>query len=60
MGTEKVDLTKEKETLLVTLYCKALESRAKDPIAWSPAGPPPPVSAFRLTFVALPAYVSPC
>ncbi|XXX74623.1 class I SAM-dependent methyltransferase [Sorangium sp. So ce134] len=32
MDTEKVHLTKEKETLLVTLYGKALESRSKDPI----------------------------
>src|SRR5215469_9526857 len=31
-GVEKVHLTKEKETLLATLYCKALDSRSKDSI----------------------------
>jgi O-methyltransferase involved in polyketide biosynthesis len=30
--SEQVRFTREKETLLVTLYCKALDSRAKDPI----------------------------
>jgi O-methyltransferase involved in polyketide biosynthesis len=32
MQTEKVHLTKEKETLLATLYARALESRSPDPI----------------------------
>lgn len=32
MQTEKVQLTKEKETLLATLYARALESRSPNPI----------------------------
>ena len=32
METEKVHLTKEKETYLATLYGKALDSRSKNPI----------------------------
>jgi O-methyltransferase involved in polyketide biosynthesis len=32
MGPEKIHLTEEKETLLITLYGKALESRSKDSI----------------------------
>jgi hypothetical protein len=32
MQTEKVHLTKEKETLLATLYARALESRSPNPI----------------------------
>ena len=32
METEKVHLTKEKETYLVTLYGKALDNRAENPI----------------------------
>jgi len=32
MGKEKIKLEKEKETLLVPLYCKALESKKKTPI----------------------------
>jgi O-methyltransferase involved in polyketide biosynthesis len=32
MQSEKVQLTKEKETMLVTLYGRALQSRSKDPI----------------------------
>ncbi|XXV30675.1 class I SAM-dependent methyltransferase [Sorangium sp. So ce1389] len=32
MGIEPVHLTKEKETLLITLYGKAMESRSRDPI----------------------------
>src|SRR6185436_3460946 len=36
MQTEKVQLTKEKETLLATLYARALESRSPDPILRDP------------------------
>jgi O-methyltransferase involved in polyketide biosynthesis len=32
MQSEKVHLTKEKETLLATLYCRALDSRSKNPL----------------------------
>ncbi len=32
MQSEKVQLTKEKETMLVTLYGRALQSRSKNPI----------------------------
>lgn len=32
MEAEKVHLTKEKETSLITLYSRALESRSKDPV----------------------------
>ncbi len=32
METEKVHLTKEKETYLITLYGKALDNRAENPI----------------------------
>lgn len=32
METEKIHLTKEKETSLITLYSRALESRSKDPV----------------------------
>ncbi len=32
MSTMKVELTKEKETLLITLYAKAMESRAADSV----------------------------
>ena len=32
MQSEKVNLTKEKETSLITLYARALESRSKDPV----------------------------
>lgn len=32
MATEKVHLTKEKETSLITLYGRALESRSQDPV----------------------------
>jgi O-methyltransferase involved in polyketide biosynthesis len=32
MPTEKINLTKEKETLLATLYARALESRSQNPI----------------------------
>jgi len=32
METEKVHLTKEKETLLIALYARALESRSPDPV----------------------------
>jgi O-methyltransferase involved in polyketide biosynthesis len=32
MQPEKVRLSKEKETLLITLYCRALHSRSKDPV----------------------------
>jgi O-methyltransferase involved in polyketide biosynthesis len=32
MQTEKVHLTKEKETMLLALYSRAMESRSKDPI----------------------------
>ncbi len=38
MQTEKVHLTKEKETLLATLYARALESRSPDPISDASAG----------------------
>ena len=31
-GTHKVNLTEEKETLLITLQAKALDSRSKEPI----------------------------
>jgi O-methyltransferase involved in polyketide biosynthesis len=37
MQTEKVHFTKEKETMLVTLYGRALETDAKDPILRDPA-----------------------
>jgi O-methyltransferase involved in polyketide biosynthesis len=30
--TEKVHLTKEKETMLLALYSRAMESRSKDPL----------------------------
>ena len=32
MATEKVHFTKEKETMLFTLYGKALQSRWEDPV----------------------------
>jgi len=32
MQSQQVHLTKEKETLLVTLYCRALDSRSKHPL----------------------------
>jgi O-methyltransferase involved in polyketide biosynthesis len=32
MGTFKVGLTKEKETLLITLYARAMDNRAADSI----------------------------
>jgi methyltransferase (TIGR00027 family) len=32
MQTEKVRLTKEKETMLITLYSRAIESRSPDPV----------------------------
>ena len=32
MGKEKIKLEKEKETLLIPLYCKSLESKKKLPI----------------------------
>jgi O-methyltransferase involved in polyketide biosynthesis len=32
METEKVHFTQEKETLLITLYCKARESRSENPV----------------------------
>jgi O-methyltransferase involved in polyketide biosynthesis len=37
MTTEKVHFTKEKETMLVTLYGRALDSQSKDPILRDPA-----------------------
>ena len=37
MQTEKVHFTKEKETMLVTLYGRALETDAQDPILRDPA-----------------------
>jgi O-methyltransferase involved in polyketide biosynthesis len=37
MQTEKVHFTKEKETMLVTLYGRALETDSKDPILRDPA-----------------------
>ena len=37
MQTEKVQFTREKETLLATLYARALESQSKDPILHDPA-----------------------
>lgn len=37
MQTEKVHFTKEKETLLATLYARAVESQSKDPILSDPA-----------------------
>ncbi len=37
MATEKVHFTKEKETLLATLYARALESQSKDPTLRDPA-----------------------
>ena len=37
MQTEKVHFTKEKETMLVTLYGRALETDSKDPILLDPA-----------------------
>jgi methyltransferase (TIGR00027 family) len=37
MQTEKVQFTKEKETLLATLYARALESQSKDPVLQDPA-----------------------
>jgi O-methyltransferase involved in polyketide biosynthesis len=37
MQTEKVHFTKEKETMLVTLYGRALETESKDPILRDPA-----------------------
>ena len=36
MTTEKVRLTKEKETMLITLYSRALHSRGKDPLLRDP------------------------
>ncbi|MGW4639124.1 class I SAM-dependent methyltransferase [Sphaerisporangium sp. NPDC004334] len=36
MGTEKVHLTKEKETLLATLYGRAVHSRTPDPVLRDP------------------------
>lgn len=36
MQKEKVHLTKEKETMLITLYAKAIESQSKDPIIHDP------------------------
>jgi O-methyltransferase involved in polyketide biosynthesis len=36
MNTEKVRLTKEKETLLITLYSRALHSRSADPVLSDP------------------------
>ncbi len=32
MQTEKVHFTKEKETMLLALYSRAVESRSKDPL----------------------------
>lgn len=32
MATEKIRFTKEKETMLITLYSRALESRSSDPV----------------------------
>ena len=37
MQTEKVHFTKEKETMLVTLYGRALETQSQDPILRDPA-----------------------
>ena len=37
MATEKDHFTKEKETLLATLYARALESQSKDPTLRDPA-----------------------
>ena len=37
MQTEKVHFTKEKETMLVTLYGRALETDQPDPILRDPA-----------------------
>jgi O-methyltransferase involved in polyketide biosynthesis len=37
MTTEKVHFTKEKETMLVTLYGRALDSQSEDPILRDPA-----------------------
>lgn len=36
MSTEKLRLTKEKETMLITLYSRALHSRSKDPLLRDP------------------------
>ena len=36
MTTEKVHFTKEKETMLITLYSRALESRTEDPVLRDP------------------------
>jgi O-methyltransferase involved in polyketide biosynthesis len=36
MQTPKVHLTKEKETMLITLYSRALHSRSKDPVLHDP------------------------
>ena len=37
MQTEKIQFTKEKETMLVTLYGRALDSQSKGPILRDPA-----------------------
>ncbi len=36
MQTEKVHFTKEKETMLITVYARSLESRSKDPVLQDP------------------------
>ena len=38
LQTEKVRFTQEKETMLITLYARSLESRSKDPVLRDPAG----------------------
>ena len=37
MQTEKVHFTREKETMLVTLYGRALETQSEDPLLRDPA-----------------------
>src|SRR5262245_18452685 len=39
MSSEKISLTKEKETLLITLYAKAIDSRSAETILDDPVAP---------------------